>query len=185
VDIGAADTDACNEDEATAKDPLSPQRHMQASGDYPTVNGNTVFVPIVPAVATLTPISSQLPAPSCPCTRDPSQEDKQKKEKAAPQPIAPAPVAQADEPSQEETNGKKKAKSGRSTRANETDADKENVAAVTEKVKADKACKGTKRDRSKRKLLLLEHLASLSYFLPFFRPLITYGLVIMQPADRC
>jgi hypothetical protein len=158
VEMGAADTDASDEDEdevpAKASSPpaKTPRKRQKTT---PAVNGNSVPVAIAPAAAASTPIplpaSRTVPVPAAPVAETPAKKDKKKKEKVAPQPIAPAPVAEAEEPSHEETNAKKKAKSGRSTRANETDADKDNGAAAAEKEKAEKAGKEKKRDRSKRK----------------------------------
>ncbi|KAF1831591.1 hypothetical protein BDW02DRAFT_504843 [Decorospora gaudefroyi] len=160
AEAGTADSDASSEeeDEAPVKAPSPPAKTpRKRQKTAPAVNGtaNSVPVPIAPAVAS-TPIplpnaraATQVPAPATAVVVEtPAKKDKKKKEKAGAQNLVPVPTSSHDEPSPEETGGKKKSKSSRSTRNNEVDGDKENAAAAE---KAEKAGKEKKRDRSKRK----------------------------------
>ncbi|KAL1795157.1 hypothetical protein ACET3X_006973 [Alternaria dauci] len=164
AEVGAADSDVSSEDEDEApavKAPSPPAKTpRKRQKTTPAVNGNSIPVSIAPATSASTPVplptSRTAPQASAPASNavaeTPAKKDKKKKEKAAPQPIAPAPATSPDELSPEETGIKKKSKSGRSTRNNEVEGDKENAALEKEKAdKAEKPGKEKKRERTKRK----------------------------------
>lgn len=177
AEAGALDSDASSdsEDEGAAvaptpvKVPTPPVANTktprpnkrQKTAPTPQVNGNgsLATVPIAPATSHVTTV----PFPVIPTARmaqilppgssielpasTPAKEKKDKKKKAVPQPIAPAP---AKEPSLDDP--KKKAKSSRSTRNTEAEADPA-ATVVPATPAAEKELKGPakKRDRSKRK----------------------------------